>query len=206
MTDTAREAHWNSVYQTKADTAVSWYEETPGLSLALIRAAGVGPDAVVIDVGGGASRLVDTLLAEGQRAVTVLDLSAEALALARARNQNAGDRARWVVSDITEWAPDRDYDLWHDRAAFHFLTDPGDQAEYARVLGAALVKGGVAIIGTFAPDGPEKCSGLPVARHDGASIAAVLGDGFRLEGEIRHEHHTPWDSVQKFQFSTFRKV
>lgn len=206
MTDQTRETHWNTVYKTKGDAEVSWFEESPEVSMALIHAAAVGPNAIAIDVGGGASRLVDRLLAEGHGSITVLDLSAEALALARQRNAAAGDRVRWVVGDITAWAPDRAYDLWHDRAAFHFLTEPGDQAAYAGVLSAALAQGGAAIIGTFAQDGPEKCSGLPVARHDGASIAAVLGDGFRLEGERRHEHLTPWGSMQKFQFSTFRKL
>lgn len=206
MTDSSRQTYWNSVYQTKGDAAVSWYEDTPQLSVGLIRAAGAGPEAAVIDAGGGASRLVDSLLADGQRAVTVLDLSTEALSLARQRNSSAGDRVRWVVADITTWAPDRRYDLWHDRAAFHFLTAPEDQVAYARTLDAALVAGGAAIIGTFAPDGPEQCSGLPVMRHDAASIAAVLGDGFRLEAEQRHDHHTPWDSIQRFQFGTFRKL
>lgn len=203
---TSREDHWNAVYRAKGEAEVSWFEETPLLSLELIRAAGAVPEAVLIDIGGGASRLVDALLAAGQRSMTVLDLSAEALAKAKARNPDAGDRVCWVVSDVIRWTPDRPYELWHDRAAFHFLTDPADQAAYASVLRAALAPGGTAIIGTFALDGPEKCSGLPVTRHNAASIGAVLGNDFTLETERRHEHHTPWGSLQRFQFSTFRRL
>lgn len=199
------DAFWDDVYRRKGDDKVSWYEEAPELSLQLIGDAGIGTDAAIVDIGGGASRLVDHLVRRGQRAVTVLDLSAEALSHARARLGEAGSRVGWVVSDVTRWQPDRQYDLWHDRAAFHFLTDPADQAAYARVLAAALQPNGVAIIGTFAPDGPETCSGLPVARHDGTSLAAILGPGFQLEREVRHAHTTPWGSVQQFQYSSFRK-
>lgn len=205
MTEAGRETHWNDVYRTKGDNDVSWFEEVPRLSLELI-GEHARPDSAIIDIGGGASRLPDALLAAGYADVTVLDISAEALARARARVQQAGREADWIVSDVTRWRPERTYDLWHDRAAFHFLTDPADRAAYRDVLDAALRGGGTAIIATFAPDGPEKCSGLPVVRHDGASIAAVLGSGFSLERELRHDHHTPWGSVQKFQFSVFRKA
>ncbi len=205
MTDAGRERHWNDVYRTKGDNDVSWFEEVPRLSLELI-GQHASQDAAVIDIGGGASRLPDALLAAGYSDVTVLDISAEALAKARERVEQAGGSAQWIVSDVTQWRPERAYDLWHDRAAFHFLTDVADQAAYRAVLDAALRSGGTAIIATFAPDGPEKCSGLPVARHDGASIAAALGSGFSLEQELRHEHHTPWGRVQKFQFSVFRKA
>jgi len=200
----ARESHWDGVYRTKGDSQVSWFEEVPHLSLQLI-AANAAKSSAIIDIGGGASRLPDALLAQGYGDVTVLDISAEALAKARERIEAEGGRAEWIVSDITRWRPERSYDLWHDRAAFHFLTDPADQAAYAGVLAAALRPGGKAIIATFAPDGPEKCSGLPVVRHDGQSIGAILGPAFALEQELRHDHHTPWDSVQRFQFSVFRR-
>jgi ubiquinone/menaquinone biosynthesis C-methylase UbiE len=205
MAVTDRQAHWENVYTTKAETEVSWYEATPELSLALLRGAGLTPEMSVIDIGGGASRLVDALEATGQAHVCVLDLSAAALETAKSRLANA-ERVHWIVSDVTAWTPDRQYDLWHDRAAFHFLTSEADQQAYVRVLSRALKDGGKAVIGTFALDGPEKCSGLPVARHDGESLQAVLGKQFKLMNTHQHEHVTPWGSVQKFQFSTFEKV
>lgn len=204
MANADRSSHWETVYQTKAEKEVSWFEDTPDLSLSLLREVGLNRSLMVIDVGGGASRLVDALVALGQAHVTVLDLSAAALAIAKAR-LTAADRVKWVVSDVTTWMPDRQYDLWHDRAAFHFLTSSEDQRAYVGVLSAALKPGGVAIIGTFAPDGPENCSGLPVARHDAESLQAVLGERFTLLSMRRHEHTTPRGSVQKFQFSTFLK-
>jgi trans-aconitate methyltransferase len=204
MADVDRQSHWETVYLTKAESEVSWFEDTPDSSLSLLREAGLNPSLAIIDVGGGASRLVDALVASGQAHVTVLDLSATALALAKARLV-AADCVKWVVSDVTKWTPDRQYDLWHDRAAFHFLTSPEDQRAYVGVLSTALKPGGAAIIGTFAPDGPEKCSGLPVARHDAESLQAVLGERFTPLSTRRHEHTTPWGSVQKFQFSIFLK-
>jgi ubiquinone/menaquinone biosynthesis C-methylase UbiE len=205
MTATDRQNHWEGVYTTKADTEVSWYEDSPELSLALLREAGLTPEMSVIDIGGGASRLVDALVESGQAHVSVLDLSSAALETANSRLVD-GARALWIVSDVTVWTPDRQYDLWHDRAAFHFLTTVADQQAYVRVLAQALKDGGKAVIGTFALDGPEKCSGLPVARYDADGLQAVLGEQFRLATTRWHEHTTPWGSMQKFQFSTFEKV
>ncbi len=200
------EAHWERVYQTKREDAVSWYEETPRLSLDLLRAAGASANSGVIDIGGGASKFADTLLAEGFHDITVLDISAAALETTRARLGANRDKIRWIVADVTAWQPDRQYDFWHDRAAFHFLVEPAAQEAYARVLRAALKPGGAAIIATFAPDGPEMCSGLPVCRHDAGSIRRVLGDGFTIADERRHTHLTPWGTPQRFQFSTFRRL
>jgi hypothetical protein len=179
-----RESHWQGVYTTKAEDNVSWFEESPDLSLALLAEAGLVSQHAVVDVGGGASRLVDALVAVGQQWVSVLDLSQAALNTARSRLLPDAS-ADWIVADVTAWQPERHYDYWHDRAAFHF--------------------GGVAIIGTFAPDGPEKCSGLAVARHDSESLSNVMGDDFALIAQRRHDHTTPWGSVQKFQFCTFRQ-
>jgi 2-polyprenyl-3-methyl-5-hydroxy-6-metoxy-1,4-benzoquinol methylase len=205
VTATDRATHWQNVYLTKGEQGVSWFEETPQLSLTLIAEAGFGHEAEVVDVGGGASRLVDALVAAGQLRVTVLDLSSAALEVARVRLAGAG-HVQWVAGDVTKWKPDRQYDVWHDRAAFHFLTQPADQESYVGALGEALKPGGAAIIGTFAPDGPEKCSGLTVVRYDAKSLAVVLGKGFALEATRRHEHTTPWGAVQRFQFSTFRRT
>jgi SAM-dependent methyltransferase len=198
-----RAAHWERIYATKGEREVSWFEETP-VSLALFEAAGVSPTATVIDVGGGASGLADALLARGATAVAVLDISARALATLAAR---LGDEPRLclIAADVTRWEPQSRYDVWHDRAAFHFLTGVEDQAAYVAAMRQALPRGGIAIIGTFAPDGPEKCSGLPVARHDAGSLAAIFGPGFELVAARRHDHRTPWDTIQRFQFSTFRR-
>lgn len=200
-----RQTHWQGVYTTKSDIEVSWYEDTPELSLTLLREAGLTQGMSVIDIGGGASRLVDALVAAGQVHVSVLDLSSAALGRAKSRLADTA-HVQWIVSDVTSWTPDREYDLWHDRAAFHFLTTVVDQQAYVRVIARALREGGKAVIGTFALDGPEKCSGLPVTRYDAESLQAVLGEQFRLVATRRHEHATPWGTVQKFQFSTLEKV
>lgn len=205
MASRDRQTHWQGVYTTKSDTEVSWYEEAPDLSLTLLHEAGLIPGMSVIDIGGGASRLVDALVDAGQAHVSVLDLSSAALKAAKSRLTDMV-HVQSVVSDVTEWTPDRGYDLWHDRAAFHFLTTAIDQQAYVRVLARALKVGGKAVIGTFAMDGPEKCSGLPVVRYDLESLQAVLGEQFKLAATRRHEHAAPWGTVQKFQFSTFEKV
>jgi trans-aconitate methyltransferase len=197
--------HWENVYRSKGEREVSWFQETPAISLALIAATGAARQSALIDVGGGASRLVDALLAEGYTAVTVLDLSPSALAAAQARLGARSAQVTWIAADVVTWKPPQRYDVWHDRAAFHFLTAPADQAAYAACLHAALKPGGHAIIATFAPEGPERCSGLPVVRHDAASIGAVLGAAFALVETRRHDHATPMGTTQRFQFSVFRR-
>ena len=196
--------HWDEVYALKAEDAVSWFQPRPELSLALIHAAGLGKTDALIDVGGGASRLVDALLAEGFSDVTVLDIAAAALQKSRARVGRDGDRVHWIAADITRWTPERRYRLWHDRAVFHFLTAPEDRAAYRRVLEAALAPGGTAVIASFALDGPERCSGLPVQRYAPETLAAELGPAFRLKEFRREEHQTPAGKVQRFQYSLFR--
>ena len=164
MSATERQTHWENVYTTKSEKEVSWFQETPSPTLELLALIGATSRSAVIDVGGGASRLVDSLVSQGYDDVTVLDLSTAALAAAKARLAGKADRVQWIAADVTTWPPSRAYDVWHDRAAFHFLVDPADQAAYRDRLRRALRRGGYAIIGTFALDGPEKCSGLPVAR------------------------------------------
>jgi 2-polyprenyl-3-methyl-5-hydroxy-6-metoxy-1,4-benzoquinol methylase len=200
-----RQSHWQTVYRTKGEREVSWFQESPAISLELIHATGVGPDASVIDIGGGASRLVDALLAEGFRSVSVLDVSEQALSIARGRLGPRGAGVDWIVADITAWRPARTYDVWHDRAVFHFLTEPADRAAYAARVRDAVRPSGHVIVGTFAPDGPERCSGLPVMRHDAASIGAVLGDAFQPIESRRHDHRTPGGNIQHFQFSRFKR-
>ena len=185
---------------------MSWYQEAPTPTLELLALIRATPRTSVIDIGGGASRLVDALLAQGYEDLTILDISESALVLARGRLGDSCGHVHWIVADVTTWEPSRTYDVWHDRAAFHFLTDPADRAAYVDRLRRALVDGGHVIIGTFALDGPEKCSGLRVERYDASSLGAVLGSGFELVDTRRHDHLTPWGATQRFQFSTFRKT
>jgi len=197
------QVHWDSVYSQKREQEVSWFQESPEPSLDLIVRAGATPQSAIIDVGGGASRLVDVLVSRGFSNLSVLDLSEAALATARARLGERAGNVRWIAADVTTWQADAAYDIWHDRAAFHFLTEPEAQRAYVERLKLAQRHGGHAIIATFALDGPEKCSGLPVARHSAKTIGALLGAEFTQVDTLRHEHTTPWGSVQKFQFSTF---
>jgi SAM-dependent methyltransferase len=208
-------SHWESVWTTRAINDVSWFQDSPDMSLALIRSLqaaeareeSVADVASVVDVGGGASSLVDALLDEGVAKVAVLDVSAAALATSRQRLGERADGVDWVVSDVLAWRPESRFEIWHDRAVLHFLTDPTDQARYAEVVDAALEPGGHVVIGTFAPDGPEACSGLPVQRHDAASVLALLGlSGRRFERvDARSEDHvTPAGAVQKFSWVVAR--
>jgi len=205
VNEAARAEHWQKVYTTKNEGEVSWFQEEPVISLELINGVRPNLDSAIVDVGGGASRLVDNLLARGNRSIAVLDVSDAALISAKARLGEAGEKVQWITADVTRWQPDRIYDIWHDRAAFHFLTEAEDREAYVARLLAALRPGGHAIIGTFAIDGPEKCSGLPVRRYDAAGLNAELGSRFALVEARRHEHITPWQSVQHFQFGVFQR-
>ena len=187
-----RSTHWDNVYATKGEAEVSWFQDSPAISLEMIHSACPDHGAAIIDIGGGASRLVDALLRDGYRDLAVLDLSANALEAAKKRIGRAASAVDWIVADATTWRPGRSYDVWHDRAAFHFLTDPRDRAAYVERLRSAITPGGQIIIATFALDGPEKCSGLPVQRHDSASLAAELGPEFELIETRSETHHTPW--------------
>jgi trans-aconitate methyltransferase len=191
MQGDGRKAHWETVYATKAEDEVSWFQADPAPSLEAIALAGAHRGSAIIDIGGGASRLVDHLVAAGFQDVTVLDLSGAALDAARARLGAQADNVSWIVADVTTWEPPRTYDVWHDRAAFHFLTEPQERAAYVARLTRALWIGGHAVIATFAPDGPERCSGLPVMRYDAASLGQALGPAFVLVDTRRHEHATP---------------
>ncbi|MGD9837177.1 MAG: trans-aconitate 2-methyltransferase [Afipia sp.] len=204
MTENGRRTHWEQVYTTKGEKEVSWFQENAEPSLSLLKAVGANPAHHVIDIGGGASSFVDALIKDGYEHVTVLDLSEAALATARARLGNKASKVEWIASDVTQWQPSAKFDVWHDRAAFHFLTAEADRSAYIEHLRNAVKPGGHAIIATFALDGPEKCSGLPVVRYSGETLAETLGDAFQLVATQPHQHKTPWESNQSFQFSTFR--
>jgi len=196
--------HWQTVWTTKPADEVSWYQDDPAPSLAMIAAAGLRKDAAIIDVGGGASTLVDRLLERGYVHVAVLDIAEAALRQAAERLGPMGDDVTWIEADVLDWRPVPGlFDLWHDRAVLHFLAEPADQARYVEVMKAALGPGATVVLAAFAPDGPEKCSGLPVRRHDSSSLAALLGPEFRLVEEARQEHVTPGGNVQKFQWARF---
>ncbi|MFP4182682.1 MAG: class I SAM-dependent methyltransferase [Thiohalospira sp.] len=198
--------HWKNVYTQRSPLEVSWYQREPTTSLDLIEAAGATAGSSIIDVGGGASTLVDHLLARGFTDLTVMDLAGSALTEAAERLGEHGEVVDWLEADVTEWQPARTYDVCHDRAVYHFLVEAGDRARYPAVAEAALPVGAHLIIATFAPEGPEKCSGLPVARYDAPSLATELGEGFhRLES--RHEtHQTPDGAEQAFGFHLFQRV
>ncbi|HQR25119.1 MAG TPA: class I SAM-dependent methyltransferase [Steroidobacteraceae bacterium] len=202
-----RQAHWQKVYLTKSADSVSWYRPRLDVSLELLGLAGLCTDSRLIDVGGGASTLVDDLLDQGLRRLTVLDVSAEALAIARRRIGPNEREVTWLVSDVLDAElPAGGYDIWHDRAVFHFLTDPADAARYAEQAAAAVRRGGHAIIGGFAPDGPERCSGLPVARRSAQDIAALFVPSFTLVAKRAERHMTPGGSEQSFAYALLQRV
>lgn len=198
--------HWDRVYTSKPTDAVSWYQPHADQSLHMIRDAGLPLSASIIDVGGGASTLVEDLLAQGFTNLSVLDLSAAALSAVRQRLGVAADTVRWIEGDVTQLAlPQHAYDLWHDRAVFHFLTDPGQRQAYVSAVLRAVKPGGHVIVATFAEDGPSECSGLPVMRYDAGGLHAEFGAPFTLLRHEREEHHTPFGSTQKFIYCYCRK-
>lgn len=203
MTD--QRAHWDRVYTVKRAEEVSWRQGEPTLSLKLIERTGVHFDAPIVDIGGGASTLVDHLIERGFRDVCVLDIAAPGLEQAKARLGSRSAEVHWVVQDVTTWRPARRHRLWHDRAVLHFLTDQAAQSAYADTLRAALDGDGWAIIGGFAPGGPAKCSGLEVVQHDGASLSKLLGDEFHLMETHNESHLTPWGAEQAFRYHLFRR-
>jgi len=204
MSDTQR--HWDQVYASKAAEAVSWYQARPDMSLAFIADSGVAHDAPVIDVGGGASTLVDHLLAQGFTDLTVLDLAAPALAQAQARlGAGRAGQVRWLVEDVTRFSPSRRYALWHDRAVFHFLTDDAARAAYGEAVRRGLAPGGTVIVATFAADGPSRCSGLDVSRYDADALSRHFGNDFECRATERELHVTPWGATQAFTYLRLRR-
>lgn len=200
----SRKTHWEQVYENKPVDQVSWFQRDPRRSLELIEASGTSKDAPIIDVGAGASVLVDQLLLNGYTDLSVLDISKNALDISKRRLGNHATDVAWLVDDVTEFQPGRSFALWHDRAVFHFLTDPSQQAAYQLALTQALASGGQAIIGTFAVDGPLRCSGLEIAQYDAARMQAVMGADFTLLQESRESHITPAGSIQNFAWFRLR--
>jgi 2-polyprenyl-3-methyl-5-hydroxy-6-metoxy-1,4-benzoquinol methylase len=191
--------HWEHIYETKAPTQVSWYQEHARVSLQYIRNTGIQKTDSIIDVGGGASTLVDDLIADGYQSISILDVSAVALQLARQRLGTHAVDVNWIESDITQAdLPEQVYDLWHDRAVFHFLTQALDRQRYIDTVRHAVRVGGHIILATFAPDGPERCSGLDVVRYSPESLHNEFGGDFEVVDSTRETHHTPFGTEQKF--------
>ena len=198
--------HWDTVYASKRERDVSWFEPSPDVSLAMIDAAGLTRDMCVIDIGGGESRLVDALVERGATCVAVLDVAREALLRAQTRLGDKAGAVAWIQADVTGMWSWKHVDIWHDRAAFHFLTGRIDRDTYKARLAEMLKPGGSAIIATFALDGPEKCSGLPVVRYSPETLNAELGNEFVLVDSRHHIHTTPWGTTQAFQYSHLKRI
>ena len=205
MSQFDRKTHWENAWADRPDERLSWYQAHPACSLEMISHAGTQTDQPVIDVGAGTSRLTESLLDAGYQDLTVLDLSAAALERARSRLGGRAGRVHWIESDITRFEPARRYALWHDRAVFHFLLDHHDRRRYLDVLDRALSAGGQAVIATFAPDGPERCSGLPVVRYDPSRLRGELGRRWRLVEERLESHTTPAGAEQKFVYFRIKR-
>ncbi|MEN8239457.1 MAG: class I SAM-dependent methyltransferase [Actinomycetota bacterium] len=205
MRGLSSQQHWDAVYRNRVPELVSWYQEYPALSLSFVAATGLGSDASVVDVGGGCSRLTDCLLDEGFTNLTVLDLSSVAIGYGCERLGDRADEVTWIEGDVLRQRFDATFDLWHDRAVLHFLVDPADQDRYVERLNAAVSIGGHVIIATFALDGPDKCSGLPVQRYGPEALSRTLGHEFEAV-DFQHEtHHTPTGATQQFLYGHFQR-
>jgi 2-polyprenyl-3-methyl-5-hydroxy-6-metoxy-1,4-benzoquinol methylase len=199
------EEHWQSTYLNKKPNEVSWFQELPAVSLNLIEETNLSHDQSIVDIGGGASTLVDKLLDKGFKDLTVVDISEQALDYAKERLGDNAQNINWIAADITEYEFQQQYDLWHDRAVFHFLTDPNVRVKYKEALEQALTINGYLIIATFALDGPSKCSGLEVEHYDAKKLQVELGSNFTLLHSVNESHLTPWGAEQKFVYCLFKK-
>ena len=206
--NTNRQTHWNSIYSTNPVDGVSWYQQKPEKSLEIIHQFMPAINhPTMIDVGGGASTLVDYLLTDGYDSLVVLDIAEPALAQTKQRLGDSAKKVSWLVADITRTdMPANTFDLWHDRAVFHFLITPEDQLKYVQVMEKTLKPGGILVMSTFAPDGPDKCSNLNVSRYDCDELWKVLGQHFKLIYSDREMHQTPFQSQQAFSYCVFRKL
>jgi SAM-dependent methyltransferase len=197
--------HWEEVYRSRKSDEQSWFQPRPEISLSLIELAGCGPSARIIDIGGGTSHLVDALLAQGYRNLSVLDIAPSALEQAKQRLGDKAGQVHWIEADITSAAIRETFDMWHDRAVFHFLTEAGDRAAYKDMLRKSVAEGGHVIIATFAEDGPTHCSGLPVLRYSPGSLLAELGGAFDLVETRGELHRTPASREQRFVYCLFQR-
>jgi len=199
-------AHWENVYRTKAPDQVGWYQEYPRLSLSFIQRTGIDQAGHIVDAGGGSSTLVDHLLDSGFQCITVLDISGAALQMARQRLGERAAQVAWIEADAVQPPlPSHGFDIWHDRAMFHFLTQPEQRQRYVQAVRHAVKPGGHLILAAFALDGPPRCSGLEVARYSPAGLQRELGEGFWLVDSAREAHVTPSGSKQAYTYCYFRR-
>lgn len=198
--------HWEKVYNSKKLSEVSWYQPTPSVSLDFFKELALPATASIIDIGGGDSLLVDHLLEKGFSDITVLDISAAAINRAKKRLGEKANTVKWIVTDIVDFIPERTYDCWHDRAAFHFLTTPEQINSYLSIAQKAIATSGKIIIGTFSETGPEKCSGLPVKQYSETALVMLIKKWFEKIKCIHTEHLTPFNTIQNFLFCSFKKI
>jgi hypothetical protein len=201
-----KKTHWQQVYQSRREEQMSWFQARPELSLQLIRDTHLPLHSAILDVGGGASRLVDCLLDAGYSEIAVLDIADAGLTVARRRLTARAARVQWIVSDVTRYRPTCSWDLWHDRAVFHFLVEAAERERYRQTLEHAVASRGHVILATFGPQGPERCSGLPVVRYGATELGAELGAAFELRRIVTEQHSTPSGAVQEFQYSWFQRT
>lgn len=202
--DTERKTHWETVYETKNPNEVSWTQEIPKTSLDFIKSFGLSKTAKIIDIGGGDSKLVDFLIEEGFENISVLDISKKALDKAKLRLGDKAQKVNWIVSDITQFEPNTTYDVWHDRATFHFLTTPEQISKYIETAQKSIT--GYLIIGTFSENGPKKCSGLDIRQYNETTLSNELKTGFEKINCVTEDHKTPFGTSQNFLFCSFKKV
>lgn len=205
MEKSNRKSHWDSIYQTKNLIDVSWYQPKPIVSLSFFDKLNVPKNAKIIDVGGGDSLLVDFLLDGGYTDITVLDISEISLKKAQNRLGNRAMLVKWIVSDVTEFVPLEKYDFWHDRAAFHFLTNDGDIENYLKKINENVVNSGLLVVGTFSEKGPNKCSGIDIKQYSKKSLVKTIGTYFKKIVCLTENHKTPFDTIQNFVFCSFIK-
>ena len=203
--DKTRKQHWETIYETKKFEEVSWYQPVPEVSLTFISEFGVEKNRAIIDIGGGDSYFVDFLLKQNYTDISVLDISEKALQRVQNRLESKAENVNWIASDITEFKPSKKYDFWHDRAVFHFLTEPNDVKKYAEIAADNISEKGIMVIGTFSKNGPLKCSGIEIKQYNEKEMSAVFERNFELVNFREIIHNTPMQSEQHFIFCVFRK-
>lgn len=203
--DFDRKQHWENIYQTKPLTEVSWYQPTPETSLQFFHQLHIPKNAKIIDIGAGDSYLVDNLLDLGYHDISVLDISAAALERAQSRLSTKAARVKWIVADVTNFYPTEQYDFWHDRAAFHFLTAPADVQKYISLTAQNIVPNGILVIGTFSENGPRKCSGIEIKQYSAQTLAHLFANYFELIQSFTIDHPTPFNTIQNFVFCCFKR-
>lgn len=205
METVTRKEHWENIYCTKQENEVSWFQQYPKTSMSFIELFSLKKDSKIIDIGGGDSHFVDALLEAGFTNVTVLDISAKAIERAKIRLEKNADKVKWIVSDVTEFVPTEKYDFWHDRAAFHFLTEEAQADKYVEITNKGIAENGILVLGTFSVNGPKKCSGLEIKQYSEESMSGKFEKYFNRIKCITEDHQTPFNTTQNFLFCSFKK-